>query len=56
MIICIKGQKIGDSVILTESGKLQCIWPETFYPRNVEAYFMLKQRGNNWNIERMLIK
>ena len=36
-IKCVKGQKVGDSLILLENGNLQPIYPDTFYNRFVEA-------------------
>ena len=51
---CVKGQKIGDSLILLENGNLQPIYPDTFYNRFVEAYWMLKRIGNTWKILKFL--
>ena len=55
MIKCVHGSKIGDSLIRTDDGNLQSIYPDTFYPRNVSAYWMLKRIGNWWKIIKVLI-
>lgn len=53
-IKCVKGQKIGDSLIRTEDGNLQSIYPDTFYTRNVNGYWMLKEMGYEWRIVKFL--
>lgn len=54
MIKCIRGTKIGDSLIRNEDGSLQSIYPDTFYPKST-GYWMLKRIGNWWKIIKVLI-
>ena len=53
-IICVKGKKIGDSLLVLEEGCLFSIYPDTFYPRNITGYWALKQIGNYYKIIRFL--
>lgn len=55
MIKCIRGTKIGDSLLRNEDGNLQSIYPDTFYPKGIEGYWMLKRIGNWWKILKVLI-
>lgn len=45
-IKCVKGQKIGDSLLMLEDNNLLSIYPDTFYERGIEGYWMLKKAGN----------
>lgn len=54
MIICVKGTKIGDSLIRDEDGNLLSLYPDTFYPRFTVAYWMLKDLGDRWQILKYL--
>lgn len=55
MIICVKGYKVGDSLIREEDGSLLPVYPDTFYPRNVLGYWNLKRIGNYWVIIKVLL-
>lgn len=55
MIICVKGIKIGDSVLKLEDGTLQCIYPDTHYVRGHEGYWMLQKIDPYWKIIRVLL-
>lgn len=54
-IKCVKGQKVGDSLLELEDGSLQPIFPETFYNRNIMGYWMLKQLGYKWKVEKFIL-
>ena len=54
MIKCIRGIKVGDSLLRTEDGDLQPIFPDTFYPRKLNAYWMLKRIGEWWKVIKIL--
>lgn len=54
IIKCVLGEKIGDSLIRTEDGNLQLIFPDTFYPRNVKAFWQLHKVGYTWEILKFL--
>ena len=45
-IKCVKGQKVGDSLILLENGNLQPIYPDTFYDRGLKGFWMIKRIGD----------
>lgn len=53
-IKCVKGQKVGDSLIQLEDESLQPIYPDTFYNRFIKAYWMLKRVGDTWIILKVL--
>ncbi len=53
-IICIKGKKVGDSVIRTEDNNSVCIYPDTFYERDMVGFWMLKKMGDWWTILKFL--
>lgn len=53
-IKCVKGQKIGDSLLMLENNSLLSIYPDTFYERGIEGYWMLKKVGNWLEILRFL--
>lgn len=55
MIKCIRGTKVGDSLIRNEDGSLQSIYPDTFYPKGIIGYWMLKRIGDWWKILKVLI-
>lgn len=54
MIVCVKGIKVGDSLIRDEEGNLLFLYPDTFYPRFTMAYWMLKDLGDRWQILKYL--
>lgn len=43
---CVKGEKIGDSLIRKEDGSLLSIYPDSFYERNTIGYFLLRKVGD----------
>ena len=53
-IKCIKGIKIGDSLLRDEEGNLITIHPDLFYERGLEGFWMLKKIGMSWKIIRFL--
>ena len=53
-IKCVKGQKIGDSLLLVDNGELLSIYPDTFYNRNVEGFWMLKRIDDRFKIIKFL--
>lgn len=55
MIKCIRGTKVGDSLIRNEDGSLQSIYPDTFYSKGIIGYWMLKRIGDWWKILKVLI-
>lgn len=55
MIRCVKATKVGDSILKTEDGNLQPIYPDTHYDRGTNGYWMLKRIGNFWIILQFLI-
>ena len=55
MIKCVYATKIGDSLLRDEEGVLLSIYPDTFYERGIKGYWMLKQVGNSWVIQRVLV-
>ena len=55
MIKCVYATKIGDSLLRDEEGSLLSIYPNTFYEKGIEGYWMLKRIGDFWVIERVLV-
>lgn len=53
-VICVKGQKVGDSLLILENGNPLSIYPDIFYDKNIEGYWMLKRIGDWWKILRFL--
>ena len=45
-IKCVKGQKIGDSLLKLDNGNLLSIYPDAFYDRGLEGFWMLKRIGD----------
>ena len=45
-IKCVKGQKIGDSLLKLDNGNLLSIYPDTFYDRGLKGFWMIKRIGN----------
>lgn len=45
-IKCVKGQKVGDSLLKLEDGVLLPIYPDTFYDRGLNGFWMLKRIGD----------
>lgn len=45
-IKCVKGQKIGDSLLLLDNGNLLSIYPDIFYDRGLEGFWMVKRVGD----------
>lgn len=50
MFKVIKGFKVGDSLIRDELGNLFSVFPDTFYERNIEMYFLLRKYLGTWKI------
>lgn len=53
-IKCVKGRKVGDSLLKLENGVLLPIYPDIFYNRELEGYWMLKRIGSWWKILKFL--
>lgn len=51
---CVRGVKIGDSLIRDDDGNLQSVYPDSFYPTGTDAYWMLKRIGNWWKIVKVM--
>lgn len=54
MIKCVYATKLGDSLLRDEEGNLLSIYPDTFYKKGTEGYWMLKYTCNWWKIIRFL--
>ena len=42
----VKGQKIGDSLLKLDNGNLLSVYPDTFYDRGLEGFWMIKRIGD----------
>ena len=45
-IKCVKGRKVGDSLLKLEDGALLPIYPDTFYDRGLKGFWMIKKIGD----------
>lgn len=45
-IKCVKGQKIGDSLLELDNGNFLSIYPDTFYDRGLKGFWMIKKIGD----------
>lgn len=45
-IKCVKGQKIGDSLLKLDDGNLLSIYPDTFYNKGLKGFWMVKRIGD----------
>ena len=50
MLITIKGEKLGDSLIIEESGQFISISPTQNFPLNKPFYFLLQRFFNTFKI------
>lgn len=50
MLITIKGEKLGDSLIMEESGQFVSISPTQNFPLNKQFYFLLQRFFNTYKI------
>ena len=55
MFCCVKGFKVGDSLIRKEDGSLLSIYPDTFYDRGVDGYWLLRKIGDFWVVVKVLL-
>ena len=45
-IKCVKGQKLGDSLLKLDNGNLLSIYPDIFYDRGLKGFWMIKKIGD----------